>query len=120
MCDSKKLKDEDNIKLLLYRLDKLEEEQRKDNQAIMTTLQAIQDGLTETNKTMVVHTTKIAMLEGKVSELETDNEKQIERLATHRELINSLRDRLNIYKAGAMFIIPALAVYIAWEVIKGL
>lgn len=105
---------ENNINLLLYRIDKLEEEQRKENASIMTVLQAIQEGLTETNKTLIMHTTEIAQIKEKISTLETEKV-DLQQFKTEDKNINS---RLDTYKQILMAIAGGLGVSLLIEFFK--
>lgn len=62
--------EEITLSLLLYRLDKLEEEQRRENKEIMHLLQTIQENQHETSKKLVQHTTELTRVNARLDKLE--------------------------------------------------
>lgn len=115
MCNERLSKKEDNnVTLILYRLDKLETEQRKDNENIMTLLQAIQEGLTETNKTMVLHSSQIAQLEERMKLVETKKLDKKEYQAKHDVVVS----RLDVYKQILMAVASGVGVSLLIEFFK--
>lgn len=105
---------ESTINILLYRIDKVEEERRRENKDIMKLLQSIQEGQTEINKEIAVHETKIQSMETSINELK--NEKVDEE--TFDTQCNTISKRLDIYKQIIMAIAGGLGVIILTELIK--
>lgn len=115
MCNKKISKKEDtSVTLILYRLDKLEEEQRKNNSSIMTLLQEIQNSLTTTNKTIVLHTSQIKQLQERIETLEEQKIDKKEYQSKHDSVVS----RLDIYKQILMAVAGGLGVSLLIELIK--
>lgn len=66
-----------NIEIILYRLDKLEEEQREQNKQVLTLLDTIKEGQTQTNQTVVQHSTEIQQITAHITQLQ-NNKQDIE------------------------------------------
>ena len=63
--------EEPTITLLFYRLDKLEEEQRRENKEIMKILQTIQENQHHNDEKLVEHTTELTRVNARLDKLET-------------------------------------------------
>ena len=113
MCNEKSKKEKetpDNIQLLFYRLDQLEENQRKDTETIMTTLQLIQNGVNDSHKTLIQHTEQITQLK-----TEVNDKLDIDKYIADKE---ALLHRLDIYQKILMGIGVAVGGAILVELIK--
>lgn len=107
-------RDDNDLNLILYRLDKLETEQRKDNENIMNVLQAIQDGLTETNKTIVLHTAQITQLQEHIKNIEDSKLDSKEFNSEHDAVVT----RLDTYKQILMAVAAGVGVSLLVEFFK--
>ena len=58
------------LHLVLYRLDKLEEEQRRENKEIMKLLHSIQENQHHTDEKIVQHTTELTRVNARLTKLE--------------------------------------------------
>lgn len=99
-----------NQQLLFYRLDQLEENQRKDTETIITTLKVIQEGINESNKTLILHTEQITQLQKTTNE-KVDKDK-------YQSDMESLTHRLDIYQKILLGVGVAVVGAIIIELIK--
>ena len=107
MCNEKQ-HDEEEYRFMDYRLDqleknlergiqKIEQEQRRNNTEVMKTLQTMQEGINDTTRTLIVHEGKLNSIEEKSKCLETlkkETTKQAQqiktlysRMATYRQIL---------------------------------
>lgn len=125
MCNENKTHNEDDYRFLDYRLnqyelkldkglEKLEQSQQNNYIEIMKTLQIMQEGQNEQNKTIIELTQKQLILEKR-----TDMIEGIElNINSHAEKIRTIFDRLNTYKQLLTGVgITAIAAIIV-EIIK--
>jgi hypothetical protein len=107
-------KDDSTFKLLLYRLDKLEEEQRKENQDIVRLLRGIQESQSSINEKIVLHSAELKQVNARLSKLEED---KVNKDEVETKLV-SLRNRINVYQKVLMAICGGLGVSLIMEFLK--
>lgn len=113
MCNEKcknQHEHESTLNILLYRIDKIEEERRRENKDIMNLLQNIQEGQTEINKELAVHDTKIS---GMIEDIETLKNDKVD-----FDQFNVVNKRLDIYKNILMAIAGGVGVSLLIEFFK--
>lgn len=100
--------------LLLYRLDRLEEEQRKENQDIMRLLQNIQESQNSINETIVLHSAELKQTNARLKNLENNKTNKKEFNIT----INEITKRLDTYKQLLTAVGGGVAVSLLIELVK--
>lgn len=113
MCNEKcknRQEHESTLNILLYRIDKIEEERRRENKDIMNLLHNIQEGQTEINKELAVHDTKIS---GMLEDIETLKNDKVD-----FDQFNVVNKRLDIYKNILMAIAGGVGVSLLIEFFK--
>lgn len=105
---------ESTLNILLYRLDKLEEERKRENKDIMNLLQNIQEGQTEITKELAVHETRINTMEHDIEELKIGKVDE----ETFETQCGTISKRLDIYKQIIMAIAGGVGVSLLIEFFK--
>ena len=113
MCNTKQ-EHESSLNILLYRMDKLEEERKRENKDIMNLLQLIQEGQSEINKTMAVHERQLLTLEHEIEELKHE---KVDEDTFHTQY-NTITSRLDIYKQILMAVAGGVGVSLLIEFFK--
>jgi sugar-specific transcriptional regulator TrmB len=117
MCNEKcknRQEHESTLNILLYRIDKIEEERRRENKDIMNLLHNIQEGQTEINKELAVHDTKIS---GMIDDIETLKNDKVD-LDQFNVECHTISKRLDIYKNIIMAIAGGVGVSLLIEFFK--
>lgn len=105
---------ESTLNILLFRIDKIEEERRRENKDIMNLLQSIQEGQTEIGKEIAVHDTKIEIIEHEIEELKVGKVDE----ETFETQCGTISKRLDIYKQIIMAIAGGVGVSLLIEFFK--
>lgn len=106
--------EEPTLTLLLYRLDKLEEEQRRDNKEIMKVLQTIQENQHSSSEKIVQHTTELERVNARLNSLEEHKVDDKE----FTPIVNHLENRLDVYKQVLMAVAGGVGVSLLIEFFK--
>ena len=124
MCNENK-QEEEEYRFMDYRLDqleknlereiqKIEQEQRRNNTEIMKTLQTLQEGVNNTTRTLIVHEGKLNSIEEKskcLEELKKETTKQAQQIKT-------LYSRMSTYRQLLMGVGIAALGAVLIEIIK--
>lgn len=89
----KKYQKEDNFSLILFRIDKLEEEELRYHREHMTRLDKIQEMMSRQNEIIISHGTQITSLEEKIHKIEDVNE-ELQNHSTRLSFLESSRTTL--------------------------
>lgn len=125
MCNEKNNTEHRDQRFLEYRLDqleknltknleKLEKENNQHNKEILQTLQIMQEGINEQNKTLIQHNTEIQQLKEEIDKLDGTQVK----LKEAKDRIHAIEDRLQIYQKVLITIAAALGGAIVLELMK--
>ncbi|WP_292474213.1 hypothetical protein [Methanosphaera sp.] len=116
MCNETK-HDEEEYKdylIILYRLDHLENAQKENFKELMKTLQIMQQGQNEQNKTLIELTQRQQVVEQKIQCID-----RLKEVATkHGEEIRTISKRLEIYKQILMALGTGVGAALLIEIIK--
>lgn len=106
--------EEVTLHLVLYRLDKLEEEQRRENKEIMKLLHSIQENQHHTDEKIIQHTTELTRVNARLTKLE-DGKVDVD---SFTESTNNTKQRLDTYKQIVTGLIIAVGGLILSKMIE--
>lgn len=106
--------EEVTLTLLLYRIDKLEEEQRRENKEIMELLHTIQKNQHINDEKLVQHTTELTRVNARLDKLEQGKVNSAE----FDKTCDNVTKRLDNYKQIIFGIVIAVGAMMVSELIK--
>lgn len=104
------------LHLVLYRLDKLEEEQRRENKEIMKLLHSIQENQHHTDEKIVQHTTELTRVNARLTKLE-DGKVDVDAFAESAKNTNKRLDNYKQVIIGILITVGALFITKMIEII---